>query len=111
MESRKRKQSQGGLLGRRVRARAEPEPDLEDFEDDASSGAPSEEEADENENESGSQSGSASGDDSEGPVSLPFHDTIFQSANNTYRMETAAHLMSRRKKIFPLAHQRSPLAL
>lgn len=62
-------------MGRRVRARAEPEPDLVDFEDDASSGAPSEEDADENENESGSESGSARGDDSEGPVSGPSHNT------------------------------------
>lgn len=69
MESRKRKQTQGGLLGRRVRARAEPEPDLDEYEDDASSGAPSEEEADENENESGSEAESASDDGSVGPVS------------------------------------------
>lgn len=68
MDSRKRKLPQGGLLGRRVRARVEPEPTL-DFEDDASSGAPSEQDVDEN--ESDSDSASASGDDSAGPVRCP----------------------------------------
>ncbi|CAN8095807.1 unnamed protein product [Discula destructiva] len=63
MESRKRTLPQAGILGRRVRARVEPEPHLDDFDDDASSGAPSEQEVDEN--ESGSES--ASGDNSEEP--------------------------------------------
>ncbi|KAK7749912.1 rRNA biogenesis protein rrp36 [Cytospora paraplurivora] len=64
MDSRKRKVPQTGLQ-RRVRARAEPEPDLAHFEDEASSGgAPSEDGVDES--GSGSEAGSGSGPESEG---------------------------------------------
>lgn len=63
MDSRKRKLPQGGLLGRRVRARAEPEPDLGNFEDDASSGAPSEQDV--YENESGPESASDNDDNAD----------------------------------------------
>lgn len=85
MDSRKRKLSQGGLLGRRVRARAEPEPQLDDFEDDASSGAPSEQAAEEKEElQSGSDSGATSDDSSDqGPVSrlCPIHSTAVDSSH------------------------------
>ncbi|KAL1867126.1 rRNA biogenesis protein rrp36 [Diaporthe australafricana] len=64
MESRKRKLPQAGLE-RRVRARAEPEPDLDRL-DEGSDSAPSEEEASENESASETSTGSESGDESDG---------------------------------------------
>ncbi|KAF3760198.1 hypothetical protein M406DRAFT_65492 [Cryphonectria parasitica EP155] len=64
MDSRKRKLPSLGL-DRRVRARAEPEPELDDFEDEAGSSAPSEEDVDED--QIGSESGSVSEIDSEEP--------------------------------------------
>lgn len=69
MESRKRKLPQVGLQ-RRVRARAEPEPDLDRL-DEGSDSAPSEEEVQENESASESSTGSESGDESVSYYGLP----------------------------------------
>ncbi|KAJ0117628.1 hypothetical protein J7T55_001826 [Diaporthe amygdali] len=63
MESRKRRLPHAGLQ-RRVRARAEPEPDLDAF-DGLSDDAPSEEEIQENESASGSGSANESSDESD----------------------------------------------
>lgn len=65
MDTRKRKLSQN-LLGRRVRARAEPEPDL--FENETDDSAPSEDGV--AEEESDSEAASGSGASSRGSVSL-----------------------------------------
>lgn len=72
MDFRKRKLPSLGLE-RRVRARAEPEPDLNDFEDELGSDAPSEENFDEPHSDTGA--GSESQDDDQEPVSGMAHDT------------------------------------
>lgn len=92
MDSRKRKLSQGGLLGRRVRARAEPEPDLDDVESNASSGAPSEQHVDEN--ESASDAASVSGGNSDGPVRQPFIHSFVPSGSLTASQDGSDALSS-----------------
>lgn len=79
-------------MERRVRARAEPEPDLNDFEAESGS-APSEEEVDDNESGSESAPESDAADDPGDTVSLTNYYGI-------YTMATDGHLGRKRWLIF-----------